>query len=120
MSFMFGTSGAIDGSVVDLALVAADLGGHALERAQLYAQEQQLREALDRVTRLAPLFADAEPEDVPQAICTEARDTFDVDAVQTALGGRRRARGDRPRSGLRALPARDARRRSATSSASTA
>ena len=52
-------------ATVDLALVAADLGGHALERAQLYAQEQQLREALDRVTRLAPLFADAEPDDVP-------------------------------------------------------
>jgi GAF domain-containing protein/anti-sigma regulatory factor (Ser/Thr protein kinase) len=82
MSFMFEAPGSIDGGVVDLALVAADLGGHALERAQLYAQEQQVREALDRVARLAPLFADAEPEDVPLAVCSEARSTFDVDAVQ--------------------------------------
>ena len=67
MSFMFDVSGAIDGATIDLALVAADLGGHALERARLYAEEQHLRESLDRVAQLAPLFADAAPDDVPAA-----------------------------------------------------
>ena len=99
---MFAASGAIDGATVDLALVAADLGGHALERARLYAEEQQLREALDRVARLAPLFADAEPEDVPAAICHEARTTFDADAAQIWTVDGERARGARPRAGLRA------------------
>src|SRR5262249_14087283 len=41
MSFPFAAPGSIDDATVDLALVAADLGGHALERARLYAQEQQ-------------------------------------------------------------------------------
>jgi GAF domain-containing protein/anti-sigma regulatory factor (Ser/Thr protein kinase) len=82
MSFMFAAPRSIDGGTVDLALVAADLGGHALERARLYAAEQQLREAFDRVAQLAPLFAAAEPDQVPAAICAEAVTTFDADAAQ--------------------------------------
>jgi GAF domain-containing protein/anti-sigma regulatory factor (Ser/Thr protein kinase) len=82
MSFMFAAPGSVDGDTVDLALVAADLGGHALERARLYAAEQQLRESFEHVAQLAPLFAAAEADQVPAAICAEALTTFDADAAQ--------------------------------------
>lgn len=59
--------------------IAADLGGQALERGFLYEREVETRNALDRLLRVAPRFHTEDPADVVDAICREARRTFESD-----------------------------------------
>ena len=90
MGFPFAEPDAITGEVRTVAQVAADLGGQALERAELYAQERASREALDRILAVAPRFLrGATSEAVITSVCAEARRTFGCDVAQvwTPLDG---------------------------------
>ena len=82
LGFPFTEPGAIDDDVVSLAQLVAELGGQALERAELYEHERRSREALDRIARLAPRFAMESPDAVLRTICLEARETFGTDVAQ--------------------------------------
>jgi serine phosphatase RsbU (regulator of sigma subunit)/anti-sigma regulatory factor (Ser/Thr protein kinase) len=82
MSFLFDRDEAMDDEVVAIAAIVADLGGQALERAQLYEQEHQTRRALDRILRVAPRFHVDRPEEASRAICREARLTFGSDVAE--------------------------------------
>jgi serine phosphatase RsbU (regulator of sigma subunit)/anti-sigma regulatory factor (Ser/Thr protein kinase) len=79
LSLLFDEEGAVDEDAEAIALIAADFGGQALERARLYARERESRRALDRVLRVAPRFHADTPETAALAICNEARTTFGSD-----------------------------------------
>ncbi len=79
MSFLFDRAEALHADAEAIALIAADLGGQALERAELYERERQSRRALDRILRVAPRFHAGTPEEVATAICRESRATFGAD-----------------------------------------
>jgi serine phosphatase RsbU (regulator of sigma subunit)/anti-sigma regulatory factor (Ser/Thr protein kinase) len=79
MSFLFDEDGSIEEDAESIALIAADLGGQALERSRLYAREQESRRALDRILRVAPRFHTDSIESASTAICHEARTTFGAD-----------------------------------------
>ena len=79
MGFLFDQPMAATSDLRDLALLAADLGGQALERAQLYERERASRQALDRILRIAPELHAHSPDEVSKAICREARMTFGAD-----------------------------------------
>ena len=79
MSFLFDVQGSMHEDADAIAGIAADLGGQALERAQLYAREREARRALDRVLRVAPRFHADTPENAAATICSEARATFGAD-----------------------------------------
>lgn len=81
MGFPFEQTDAIQSDLLALALLAAALGGQALERARLYEHERSLREGLDRIARLAPRFAGRPTDDVLGAICREGRKTFDAETA---------------------------------------
>jgi GAF domain-containing protein len=81
VSFAFGDDAIVDEEKVALARVAADLGGQALERAQLFEDERSLREGLDRALRVAPRAGGGSPEEVAAGICREARRTFGADVA---------------------------------------
>lgn len=85
MGFPFGEADTIDDDVIAVAVLAADLGGQALERAGLYEQERDSRAALDRISRLAPRFGSESPETVARTVCIEAADTFGADVAQVWL-----------------------------------
>ncbi len=82
MGMPFASPHAIDEETIALARIAAELGGQALERADVFDQERLSREGLDRVVRLAPRFAGESPETVVAAICEEARETLGADIAQ--------------------------------------
>jgi GAF domain-containing protein/anti-sigma regulatory factor (Ser/Thr protein kinase) len=82
MSFLFDVPGAAHEEAETIALIAADLGGQALERAGLYDRERQSRQALDRILRVAPRLYFGTPEEVSIAICREARRTLDADITE--------------------------------------
>ena len=71
----------------EIAVLAAGLGGQALERARLYERERESRAGLDRILRVAPSFLADNVESATAAICTEAAATFGAD---TAILWRRR------------------------------
>ena len=79
MSFLYEAAGSMHEDAEAIAGIASDLGGQALERAQLYAREREARQALDRVLRVAPRFHADTPENAAAAICSEARATFGSD-----------------------------------------
>lgn len=81
MGFPFTETGAVDTDLIGLALLAAALGGQALERSQLYEREHLLRAGLDRIARLAPRFAGESAEAILELVCREARITFDAEAA---------------------------------------
>ena len=90
MGFPFAEPDAITEEIRTVAQVAADLGGQALERAELYAQERASREALDRILAVAPRFLRAATTDaVSASVCSEARRTLGCDVAQvwTPLDG---------------------------------
>jgi serine phosphatase RsbU (regulator of sigma subunit)/anti-sigma regulatory factor (Ser/Thr protein kinase) len=90
MSFLFDVEGSMHEDAEAIAGIAADIGGQALERAQLYDREREGRRALDRVLRVAPRFHADTPEDAAATICSEARATFGADlAVLWRLKGTR-------------------------------
>jgi GAF domain-containing protein len=91
VSFAFGEGAIVDEETVALARVAADLGGQALERAQLFEDERRLREGLDRALRVAPRAGGGSPEEVAAGVCREARRTFgsDVALMLSILDDRR-------------------------------
>lgn len=82
MGMPFASPDAIDEETIAVARIAAELGGRALERADLFEQERLSREGLDRVVRLAPRFAGESPETVVAAVCEEARETLGADIAQ--------------------------------------
>ena len=82
MSFLFDHDDAVEDEAVALAAIAADLGGQALERAQLYEREQQTRRALDRILRVAPRFHVESAEEASRVICREARQAFGSDLTE--------------------------------------
>jgi serine phosphatase RsbU (regulator of sigma subunit)/anti-sigma regulatory factor (Ser/Thr protein kinase) len=82
MSFLFDRDDAIVEDAVALAAIAADLGGQALERAQLYEREQQMRRALDRILRVAPRFHVERADEANKVICREARQAFGSDLTE--------------------------------------
>ena len=79
MSYLFPEGSSPHQDAEAIALLAADLGGQALERSRLYARERDTRQALDRILRVAPRFHADTPAAAAQAICLEARSTFDSD-----------------------------------------
>ncbi|HSI97099.1 MAG TPA: GAF domain-containing protein, partial [Gaiellaceae bacterium] len=79
MSFLFDRPDAMSDDAEAIAQIAADLGGQALERAQLYELERQSRQALDRVLQIAPRFHAETVEQVVFEICRGARTTFGSD-----------------------------------------
>ena len=79
MSFLYDTEGLVDEDAEAIALIAADLGGQALERSRLYARERESRRALDRVLEVAPRFHADTPETAATVICSEAKTTFGSD-----------------------------------------
>jgi GAF domain-containing protein len=81
VSFAFGEDAIVDEEKVALARVAADLGGQALERAQLFEDERSLREGLDRALRVAPRAGGGSPAEVAAGICRDARRTFGSDVA---------------------------------------
>lgn len=83
MGFPFVEPDAVTVEVRAIARIAADLGGQALERAELYELERSSKEALDRILAVAPRFQQgATPEAVVVSICAEARRAFGCDIVQ--------------------------------------
>jgi serine phosphatase RsbU (regulator of sigma subunit)/anti-sigma regulatory factor (Ser/Thr protein kinase) len=82
MSFLYDRDTDIDEDVVAITVIAADLGGQALERALLYERERQSRQALDRILRVAPRFHLDTAEHAGAAICREARVTFGSDFAE--------------------------------------
>ena len=82
IGFPFTRANAIDENVLSLARIAGELGGQALERSLAYERERAARDGLERITRLAPRFADAPEGELAAAICTEARELFEADVAQ--------------------------------------
>ncbi len=83
MGFPFDHPDAVSEEVRTMARIAAELGGQALERAALYAQESASRESLDRILAVAPRFLRASKEEsLVAAVCNEARRTFGCDIAQ--------------------------------------
>jgi serine phosphatase RsbU (regulator of sigma subunit)/anti-sigma regulatory factor (Ser/Thr protein kinase) len=76
LSFLFDEDGAVTEEAETLASIAADMGGQALERAQLYDRERDSRRGLDRILRVAPRFHTESAETASAAICREAVTTF--------------------------------------------
>jgi serine phosphatase RsbU (regulator of sigma subunit)/anti-sigma regulatory factor (Ser/Thr protein kinase) len=88
MSFLYDEDGLVDEDAAAIALIAADLGGQALERSRLYARERETRRGLDRVLEIAPRFHAETPETAATVICSEAKTTFGSDlAVLWRLEG---------------------------------
>jgi GAF domain-containing protein/anti-sigma regulatory factor (Ser/Thr protein kinase) len=81
LSMLFDQPGALHEEIEAIALIAADLGAQALERAGLYERERQSREAFDRILRVAPRFHAGSAAEVAAAICREARTVFGSDFV---------------------------------------
>jgi len=79
ISFLFADPGSVHEDADAIAGIAADLGGQALERSQLYARERESRRALDRVLRIAPRLHADTSQDAAAVICAEARTTFGAD-----------------------------------------
>ena len=79
LSLLFDDSRAEHPEAEAIANLAAGLGGQALERARLYAREQESRQGLDRILRVAPRFHADSVEGAAAAICREAAATFDAD-----------------------------------------
>jgi GAF domain-containing protein/anti-sigma regulatory factor (Ser/Thr protein kinase) len=82
IGFPFTRANAIDENVLSLARIAGELGGQALERSLAYERERAAKDGLERITRLAPRFADAPEGELAAAICTEARELFEADVAQ--------------------------------------
>ena len=81
MSFLYADLESADADAAAIAGIAADLGGQALERAQLYARERESRRALDRVLRVAPRFHADTTAEAAAVVCSEARTTFGSDVA---------------------------------------
>jgi serine phosphatase RsbU (regulator of sigma subunit)/anti-sigma regulatory factor (Ser/Thr protein kinase) len=90
IGFLFDREGAADEEAEALAEIVSSLAGQALERARLYEQERESRQALDRILRVAPRFHADSAEEVTLSICREARTTFGADlATLWRLAGHR-------------------------------
>ena len=87
LSLLFDESGMARPDAEEIAVLAAGLGGQALERARLYERERESRAGLDRILRVAPSFLADNVENATAAICAEAAATFGAD---TAILWRRR------------------------------
>jgi serine phosphatase RsbU (regulator of sigma subunit)/anti-sigma regulatory factor (Ser/Thr protein kinase) len=90
LSLLFGKDDTPHEEAEAIASLAAQFGGQALERAQLYERERESREGLDRILRAAPRFHTDSVESATAAICREARRTFGSDlAMLWRLHGQR-------------------------------
>lgn len=82
MSFLFDLPSSVHEDADSIALIAADLGSQALERAQLYERERQSRQALDRILRVSPRLYAGSAEEISMAICREARRMLEADLTE--------------------------------------
>ena len=82
MSFRFELPESAREDAESIALIAADLGGQALERARLYDRERTSRRALDRILQVAPRLYFGTADEVSVAICREARTTLGSDMTE--------------------------------------
>ena len=82
MSFLYDRSDRIHEDADAIAVIAADLGGQALERSRLYEREQEWRQGLDRMLRLAPRLYAGSTEEISLEICREARHTLGADLTE--------------------------------------
>ena len=82
MGFPFGRPDVVTESTLAVAQIAANLGGQALERAELYDDELSLRRALDAILQVAPRIAGTTLEEAEEAVCEEAQSTLGADIVQ--------------------------------------
>ncbi len=90
LSLLFDETDSAHAEAEAIAMLAAGLGGQALERARLYAREQESRQGLERILRVAPRFHADSVEGAAAAICSEAAATFDADtATLWRLRGRK-------------------------------
>jgi serine phosphatase RsbU (regulator of sigma subunit)/anti-sigma regulatory factor (Ser/Thr protein kinase) len=79
MSYLFDEYRSVDDEAETIALIAADMGGQALERARLYDRERESVQSLDRILRVSPRFHTDSEESASTAICREARTSFGAD-----------------------------------------
>lgn len=79
IGFLFDHEGGPTSQSEGLARIVADLAGQALERARLYEQERESRQALDRILEVAPRFLVEDEGNVMASVCREARVTFGAD-----------------------------------------
>ena len=82
LSFLYDRSDGVHEEADAVAVIAADLGGQALERSRLYEREQQWRQGLDRMLRLAPRLYAGSTDEVSLEICREARQTLGADLTE--------------------------------------
>ena len=82
MSFLYDRSDAVHEEADSIAVIAADLGGQALERSRLYERERQWRQGLDRMLGLAPRLYAGTPDEISLEICREARHTLGADITE--------------------------------------
>ena len=82
LSFQYDRSDAMHDEADAIAVMAADLGGQALERSRLYEREQQWRQGLDRMLRLAPRLYAGSMDEISLEICREARRTLGADITE--------------------------------------
>jgi serine phosphatase RsbU (regulator of sigma subunit)/anti-sigma regulatory factor (Ser/Thr protein kinase) len=82
LSFLFDRPQAAHEEAEAIALIAADLGGQALERARLYEREQRSREALDHLVRVSPRLYSGSAEEIRVEICREARGLLGTDMTE--------------------------------------
>jgi serine phosphatase RsbU (regulator of sigma subunit)/anti-sigma regulatory factor (Ser/Thr protein kinase) len=81
MSFLYADLQSMHEDADAIAGIAADLGGQALERSQLYTRERESRRALDRVLRITPRLHANTAEEAAVVVCAEARTTFGADVA---------------------------------------
>jgi GAF domain-containing protein/anti-sigma regulatory factor (Ser/Thr protein kinase) len=68
--------------------LVADMGGSALERASLYADERESRTKLEEILTVSPRFGRAGTAlEIAADICRLARETFDAEAAQVWRAG---------------------------------
>ena len=86
-----------------LALLVAQLGSQALERAMLFDEERELRAGSSRSSRSRLACRRATPEEAVVDVCRSAREAFGADAPPLDRAARR-LRGRPSRAGARRLP----------------
>jgi GAF domain-containing protein/anti-sigma regulatory factor (Ser/Thr protein kinase) len=82
LGVVFEEPGQATNEVRTLARLLAELGGQALQRAMLFAEERDSRTRLEQILAIAPrVQAGTTPEEVTSDVCRSALEAFDADAA---------------------------------------
>ncbi len=82
LGFVFAEPGRATDENRSLALLVAQLGGQALERAMLFAEERESRARLEQIVAVAPrVRAGQTPEEVVVDVCRSAREALGADVA---------------------------------------